>query len=81
MHSTDVEMRRVSEKEAEAYAACGEPVDKAGGYAIQEKGGAFVSRISGSFSNVIGLELSALVKVLLDLGAITPAPSGNRPEK
>lgn len=72
VHSTDVEMRPVSEEEAEAYAACGEPMDKAGAYAIQEAGGAFVSRISGSFSNVIGLELSALIEALIRLGAIVP---------
>ncbi len=56
-----VQMRRVSPEEARAYAAGGEPLDKAGAYAVQGEGGRFVEAISGSRSNVIGLPLEAVV--------------------
>ncbi len=70
VHSTDVEMRELSTKEIEAYIASGETMDKAGAYAIQGAGGAFINRINGSFSNVIGLNIAALIAALLKLEAI-----------
>jgi septum formation protein len=56
-----------------AYVSTGEPLDKAGGYGIQGRGGLFVERIDGSYSNVVGLPMAELVEELLDLGAIVPA--------
>lgn len=56
-----------------AYVASGEPLDKAGAYGIQGRGGLLVERIDGSYSNVVGLPMAELVEELLNLGAIAPA--------
>jgi len=56
-----------------AYAACGEPLDKAGAYGIQGAGAFLVERVFGSSTNVIGLPLSEIIELLLDLGVIVPA--------
>ena len=48
----------------EWYVGTGEPMDKAGGYAMQGAGGAFVRRIDGSVSNVIGLPLAETLEML-----------------
>lgn len=53
-----------------AYAASGEPLDKAGAYAVQGKGAFLVERIEGSWSNVVGLPLAELVRELLELGIV-----------
>lgn len=50
------------------YVATGEPMDKAGAYAIQGHAGAFIDRIDGSPTNVIGLPLEAVAKLLSDAG-------------
>jgi septum formation protein len=55
-----------------AYVATGEPLDKAGAYGIQGRGGVLVERIDGSHSNVVGLPMAELVEELLGLGAIVP---------
>jgi septum formation protein len=51
------------------YLATGEPFDKAGAYAIQGAGGVFVESIRGSVSNVVGLPLTTVAKMLQDAGA------------
>lgn len=56
----------------EAYAATGEPFDKAGGYAIQGVGSFLVERIEGSFSNVVGLPLHELISALRGLKVLMP---------
>ncbi|MFN2367282.1 MAG: nucleoside triphosphate pyrophosphatase, partial [Desulfurivibrionaceae bacterium] len=58
-----------------AYVASGEPLDKAGAYGIQGRGGLLVERIDGSYSNVVGLPMAELVEELLQLGAIRPVRS------
>ena len=50
------------------YIATGEPKGKAGGYAIQDAGGIFVSRVEGSLSNVVGLPLRELLHLFEELG-------------
>jgi len=55
-----------------AYAASREPLDKAGAYGIQGKGGLLVSRINGSYSNVVGLPMAELVQELLKIGVVVP---------
>jgi len=52
-----VSMRRAPRAEVEAYASGGEPLDKAGAYALQGEGARFVDGVEGSRSNVIGLPL------------------------
>ena len=53
----------------EQYVRTGEPMDKAGAYALQGIGGMFVERIEGSYSNVIGLPMALVRKMLLEAGA------------
>ena len=50
---TEVEFETLSDEKLEAYIATGSPMDKAGGYGIQD--GGMVQRISGSYTNVVGL--------------------------
>ncbi|HEX5865439.1 MAG TPA: Maf family protein, partial [Casimicrobiaceae bacterium] len=54
--------------EIERYVATGEPLDKAGSYAIQGKGAAFVQHLEGSYSSVMGLPLFELAEILARLG-------------
>ncbi len=56
----------------QGYVASGDGRDKAGGYGMQSKGAFLVQEITGSHSNVIGLPMTELVQVLLDIGAIAP---------
>jgi septum formation protein len=65
---TRVTLRSFSAEEARSYAASGEGRDKAGGYAIQGRAAAFVERIDGSYTNVVGLPLSEVVVALTALG-------------
>ncbi len=61
---TDVKFRELSEREIHAYVESGEPMGKAGSYAIQMKGSAFVDRIEGEFNNVVGLPVATLLSLL-----------------
>lgn len=63
-----VHIRRLSEDEITRYVQSGEPMDKAGSYAIQGLGAIFVDRVVGCFHNVIGLPLSLLWDMFKDLG-------------
>ncbi|CDL82457.1 Maf family protein [Xenorhabdus szentirmaii] len=54
---TDVIFRQLSQQEIQEYIATGEPMDKAGAYGIQGKGGCFVKKINGSYHAVVGLPL------------------------
>jgi len=55
---TRVTFRPLSDEDIETYVATGEPMDAAGGYAIQGLGGVFVSRIEGDYQNVVGFPAS-----------------------
>ena len=65
---TTVAMRPLAAAEIRAYAASGEPLDKAGGYAIQGGAAAFVERADGSWTNVVGLPLDETVALLEQAG-------------
>ena len=54
--------------EIERYVSSGEPMDKAGAYAVQGRAGMFVDRIEGSYSNVIGLPMHLVRAMLRDAG-------------
>lgn len=62
---TRVQFVSLDDAQIKAYIDSGEPFDKAGAYAIQGIAGMFISRIEGSYSNVVGLPLH-LIKVLLE---------------
>ena len=66
--STKVWFRQLTEAEITGYIATGEPVDKAGAYAIQGLGICFVARIEGSYTNVVGLPLCKLTLAMKELG-------------
>jgi septum formation protein len=65
---TRVRFRPFDEATARAYAATGEPMDKAGAYGIQGMGGALVEGIEGDFSAVVGLSVPLLVRLLAEAG-------------
>ena len=66
--STAVTFRSLSEEEIAWYVGTGEPLDKAGAYGIQGRAAGFVSSISGSVSNVVGLPLAETVELLRTAG-------------
>jgi septum formation protein len=66
--TTLVSMRAIDPEEAAAYAASGEPLDKAGAYALQGAGARFVASIAGSRGNVVGLPLRSVVAALRRAG-------------
>ncbi len=66
-----VSFRELSAAEAEAYWASGEPADKAGGYAVQGLAAAFIERIEGSYSGIMGLPLFETVNLLKQAGVNT----------
>jgi MAF protein len=65
---TDVLMRNYTDEEIEAYVAAGDPLDKAGAYAIQHPGFHPVERLHGCFPSVMGLPLCQLSALLLQVG-------------
>ncbi|MGH9864066.1 MAG: Maf family protein [Candidatus Acidiferrales bacterium] len=67
VEKTCVTFEPLSEKEIEDYIDSEEPFDKAGAYAIQGRGGKFISRIEGCYFNVMGLPLSRLYAILREL--------------
>ena len=64
LNSTEVEMMQVPTEILQAYIASGEPMDKAGAYGIQGRAGAWISRIDGSYSGVMGLPLHETAQLL-----------------
>ena len=67
---TEVWVDELSEKEIDAYIATGEPMDKAGAYAVQGIAAKFIPRIDGSFSNVVGLPLHAVKELARKVGIV-----------
>lgn len=67
---TSVTMLKLSDDDIQAYVATGEPMDKAGGYAIQGIASRWIPRIEGDYSNVMGLPVSLVYRMLQDAGAI-----------
>ncbi len=66
--STDVPMRNYSNEEIDAYIASGDPMDKAGAYAIQHAGFHPVEKMEGCYANVMGLPLCHLTRSLILFG-------------
>ena len=72
--TTLVRFIKLTEREIGAYISTGEPYGKAGSYAIQGIGAFMVESISGSYTNVVGLPLCALIKALRAVGALRNFP-------
>jgi septum formation protein len=66
--SSRVTLRPADDEELRRYVASGEPLDKAGAYAVQGEGRRFVSRLEGSESNVIGLPVEETLALLTSAG-------------
>lgn len=58
----------LTDAEIERYWASGEPADKAGGYAAQGRAAAFIARVEGSYSGIVGLPLFELAQLLKRIG-------------
>ena len=75
---TAVFMRAFTDDEIAAYVASGDPMDKAGAYAIQNRDFSPVARIAGCYANVVGLPLCTLACMLRALGA---SPAADTPAR
>jgi septum formation protein len=80
--SSHVHIRELSDGEIDSYVATGEPLDKAGGYAIQGEAASMVEHVDGCYTNVVGLpicatqELLALAGIAIDATVECRDPSG-----
>ena len=70
IETTTVEFAALSDAEIEWYIATREPMDKAGGYAIQGLASRFVTRVEGSYSNVVGLPISLVYQMCTKAGLL-----------
>jgi septum formation protein len=64
---TEVEFSSITAAEIAAYVACGEPMDKAGAYAIQGGASRWIPRIQGCYFNVVGLPVARVCAMLARL--------------
>lgn len=76
---TEVEFRELSAAEIEAYVRSGEPLDRAGAYAIQGGAAPFVARWDGDYDNVVGLPLGLVAELLRAEGIAPEAPPAVSP--
>ncbi|HNS13985.1 MAG TPA: Maf family protein [Syntrophorhabdaceae bacterium] len=67
---TKVFVRDLQDEEIKRYIKTSEPLDKAGSYAVQGKGGYMVKEIKGSYTNVVGLPICEIAEALLSLGIL-----------
>ena len=72
VETTRVEFAALTEDEILAYARSGEPLDKAGGYAIQGLASKFIPRIEGCYFNVVGLPVARVYRMLREAGYHLP---------
>lgn len=75
-----VYFKELNEAEIEAYVKTGEPMDKAGGYGMQDKAGIFIQNVEGDFFNVVGLPIFALCEELKHYG-VNVIDNWNKPQK
>ena len=72
---SSVKMRDFSDADLEAYIASGEPLDKAGGYAIQGGGSDLVEAVAGRVDTVVGLDVALALRLLTAAGYPDPLPT------
>jgi nucleoside triphosphate pyrophosphatase len=68
--TTSVTMSEIPDEEIEQYVATGEPMDKAGAYAIQGVASRWIPRIEGDYSNVVGLPIARVYRMLRQAGLV-----------
>ena len=68
---SEVVFKNLSDEQINAYIATDEPMDKAGGYGIQDNAGVFVDRVIGDYNNIVGFPLVAILDVLKEFGIDT----------
>ena len=68
LETSRVRMAALTAEEVAWYVATGEPLDKAGAYAVQGLGALFVEEVFGNYTNVVGLPLPAVRRLLAELG-------------
>ena len=71
--TSNVTFKLLSEVQIHGYLATAEPFDKAGAYAVQGAGAAFIEHVKGSYTNVVGLPVEEVLAALQAVGAITAA--------
>ena len=80
--SSEVTMREYADAEIEVYIESGEPFDKAGGYAIQDREFAPVSALNGCYLNVVGFPLCEVVRLMSEVGVdVRLKPEWRAPER
>ncbi|TMD97916.1 MAG: Maf-like protein [Chloroflexi bacterium] len=70
-----VRMRPIDDADLDAYVASGEPLDKAGGYAIQGGAGDWIEAVGGRVDTVVGLDVALALRLLAEVGYPMPLPS------
>lgn len=73
LDKTDVYFNTMSEDEIDAYIVSGEPLDKAGAYAVQGLGAKFIKKIEGDEENAIGLPVKRVLEILKVFGIVIPS--------
>jgi septum formation protein len=68
--TSTVTMNGLSEADIQSYISSGEPMDKAGAYAIQGRASRWISRIGGDYFNVVGLPVSLVYRMMQEHGAL-----------
>jgi septum formation protein len=76
--TTLVTFRELDEEEIRSYVESGEPLDKAGAYAVQGLASKFVTRISGCYSNVVGLPVALVYEILKKAEVRSQKPEARR---
>jgi septum formation protein len=76
--TTSVTMSEISENDIDDYVASGEPMDKAGAYAIQGIASRWIPRIEGDYSNVVGLPVALVFRMLREVSCQPPAVSSQK---
>lgn len=76
LNISQVTFRELTAGEAAAYWASGEPADKAGSYAVQGLGAAFIEHIEGSYSGIMGLPIYETLALLREVGIHCPIEPG-----
>ncbi|MGA2989048.1 MAG: Maf family protein [Candidatus Korobacteraceae bacterium] len=73
LESTEVRFEPLTDREIEEYVTSGEPLDKAGAYAIQGRASRWISGIRGDYANVVGLPVALVYRMLGEHGCLAAA--------